>query len=99
MKQENAMNQNEKTGNALLRISRMETYMDEVANALRQGLPLNTSELQKKIHCLKDYMDSGLWLQDYEMDERGELPHDLKRGVLSQDALYDLLTAIENPEA
>jgi hypothetical protein len=27
----------------------------------------------------------------YEADERGELPPDLKRGVLSQDALYDLL--------
>ena len=24
-------------------------------------------------------------------DERGDLPPDLKRGVLSQDALYDLL--------
>ena len=29
--------------------------------------------------------------EDYEADERGELPPDLKRGVLSQDALYDLL--------
>ena len=30
-------------------------------------------------------------LEDYEADERGEFPPDLKRGVLSQDALFDLL--------
>ena len=32
---------------------------------------------------------------DYEADERGELPPDLKRGVLSQDALYNLLEGAE----
>ena len=37
------------------------------------------------------YYTSGEWREDYEADERGELPPDLKRGVLSQDALYDLL--------
>ena len=40
---------------------------------------------------LKAYCTSGEWREDYEADERGELPPDLKRGVLSQDALYDLL--------
>ena len=37
------------------------------------------------------YYASGEWMEDYEADERGELPPDLKRGVLSQDALYELL--------
>lgn len=42
--------------------------------------------------CLLDaYYTSGEWREDYEADERGELPPDLKRGILSQDALYDLL--------
>ena len=40
---------------------------------------------------LETYCTSGEWREDYEADERGELPPDLKRGVLSQDALYDLL--------
>ena len=40
-------------------------------------------------------MDSGLWLEDYAADERGELPAELKRGVLSQDGLYELLGEIE----
>ena len=40
---------------------------------------------------LREYYESGQWLQDYEADERGELPRDLKRGVLSQDGLWELL--------
>ena len=31
-------------------------------------------------------------MKDFEDDEKGKLPHDLKRGVLSEDAVYDLLT-------
>ena len=40
---------------------------------------------------LRDYYENGQWLRDYEADERGELPGDLKRGVISQDGLWDLL--------
>ena len=29
---------------------------------------------------------------DFEADEEGKLPADLKRGVLSEDAVYDLIT-------
>ena len=45
----------------------------------------------EKLRLLDEYYTSGEWREDYEADERGELPPDLKRGVLSQDALYDLL--------
>ena len=44
---------------------------------------------------LADYMDSGQWMQDFEADESGLLPEDLKRGVLSEDGLYNLLTEYE----
>ena len=80
------------------RIARMEEYMDALENALRLGLALDTPEMQEKIRLLADYMDSGLWLQDYERDERGEFPPTLKRGVLSEDGLYNLLTEIKTPE-
>ena len=40
---------------------------------------------------LRDYYSGGQWLRDYEADERGELPEDLKRGVLSQDGLWNLM--------
>ena len=45
----------------------------------------------EKLRLLEGYYTSGQWREDYEADERGELPPGLKRGVLSQDALYDLL--------
>ena len=35
-------------------------------------------------------------MQDYADDEAGKLPRDLKRGVLSEDGVYDLIT--ENRE-
>ena len=40
---------------------------------------------------LEEYCNSPDWLGDYEADGNGKLPSDLKRGVLSQDTLYDLL--------
>ena len=41
---------------------------------------------------LLDYYFGGQWLEDYQADERGELPQNLKRGILSQDGLWNLLT-------
>lgn len=45
----------------------------------------------EKLRLLDAYYTSGEWRDDYEADERGELPPGMKRGVLSQDGLYDLL--------
>lgn len=66
------------------RIERVERYeqLFERAAACRDP---------EALALLEAYYSSGQWLQDYEADERGELPPDLKRGVLAQDALYDLL--------
>jgi hypothetical protein len=66
------------------RIERVEMYerlFDEAA----------TSRDPEMLQLLDAYYTSGQWKEDYEADERGELPPDMKRGVLSQDALYDLL--------
>lgn len=49
----------------------------------------------EKVQLLKEYYDSGQWLEDYTADENGEFPPDMKRGVLSQDGLYDLLEEAE----
>lgn len=83
------------------RILRMEQYMDEVSDALKNNPDVLKSNhaLRKKVAILTNYMDSGQWLKDYEADERGELPKDLKRGVLSQDGLYNLLCEIEEYES
>ena len=48
-------------------------------------------DFKDELEVLKDYMESGEWKKDYEADEAGLLPEGLKRGVLSQDGLYNLL--------
>ena len=63
------------------RVERYERLFDEAV----------ISHAPEKLRLLDTYYTSGEWQDDYEADERGELPPDLKRGVLSQDALYDLL--------
>lgn len=45
---------------------------------------------------LREYLDSGQWLKDFEADEAGKLPSGLKRGVLSEDGLFNLLEDCEN---
>lgn len=44
-----------------------------------------------KLKTLSDYQESGQWLKDYALDESGALPANLKRGVLSEDKLYNFL--------
>lgn len=81
----------------LLRIIKMERYFNELlAENLRpRGFYCASKTLQDKLNALKSYYQNGLWLEDYESDERGELPRGLKRGVLSQDALYNFLSDLD----
>lgn len=77
----------------ITRVKQMEQYMDEVFEILEkfpEAIKDNV-EVQEKIKELENYQKSGQWILDYECDERGELPSDLKRGVLSEDMLYNLL--------
>jgi len=53
------------------------------------------ASLKEQYRMLTRYYESGSWLRDYELDEQGLLPPYLKRGVLSQDAVYDLLERID----
>lgn len=75
----------------------MERYMDEVSEILEKSPEAikDNEEVQAKIIELENYQESGQWLLDYECDERGELPSDLKRGVLSEDMLYNLLCDVK----
>jgi hypothetical protein len=63
-------------------IQRIE-YMESLYDRARE-----TGQVPRE---LREYYENGQWLRDYEADERGELPVTLKRGVLSQDGLWDLL--------
>ena len=80
------------------RIQKMEDRMDRVREWV-DSLSCDLDELpsvQADIDELSSYYESGQWLADYEADEAGQLPPDLKRGVLSQDGLYDLLMEFDD---
>lgn len=84
---------------AIERIKHMELVLDEVLADLgesfevaEKSLEMTVSAMTKeRIRDLEQYYSGGQWLSDYELDERGVLPPDLKRGVLAQDTLYNLL--------
>ncbi|MBQ6299019.1 MAG: DUF4298 domain-containing protein [Bacteroidales bacterium] len=77
----------------LQRIAAMEAAFDRTEAAVRALMQaLDEYETVKvDIDRLTDYLESGAWREDFEMDEAGFVPTDLKRGVLSEDALYNLL--------
>lgn len=75
------------------RIRRMEAILDEANQAIDEYHKAldRLNSMQKKIRQLEAYYTKGQWLKDYEYDEKGKLPADLKRGVLSQDAVFNML--------
>ena len=78
---------------AVDRIGRMELIFDllqKVAGTNPAALQKNML-LQELLWTLTEYYEGGQWLQDYELDEQGLLPQNLKRGVLSQDGVYNFL--------
>lgn len=81
---------------AVTRIRQMEGRFDLLQNALAEN-PFAIRQdtyLQEQLGILLRYYEGGQWLRDYELDEQGLLPADLKRGVLAQDALYDFFARI-----
>ncbi len=76
------------------RIQEMESCLDNSEKAIRDLSEALSAfeEIQPQYLKLSDYYGSDLWRRDYEDDEAGKLPADLKRGVLSEDAVYDLIT-------
>ena len=75
----------------------MEEYLDCILEK-KKDIFWNIKEdakAQKMLQELVNYYESGQWRTDYECDERGELPKDLKCGVLAQDTLYDLFSEFD----
>lgn len=76
------------------RITEMESCLNESAEAIRDLIDAveKYEAVIDRYYLLKEYYTGEAWLKDFEADEQGLLPDDLKRGVLSEDAVYDLLT-------
>ena len=76
------------------RIREMEQRMERMEEAVRElSAALNQYEaVQEDLMALEKYYGSEDWKQDFADDEVGHLPKNLKRGVLSQDGVWNLLS-------
>ncbi len=80
----------------IARIRQMERRLNRATAAVKRL----TTALEKwdsteaDIQALDEYYGSDLWRQDFADDEAGLLPADLKRGVLSEDGIWNLLTDV-----
>ena len=76
------------------RIKRMEKALDACSATVKNlsEAVQSYADVQKQYQELTDYYFGPDWLHDLDADRDGLLPRDLKRGVLSEDAVYDLVT-------
>jgi hypothetical protein len=79
----------------LLRIRKMERHLNRASAALKRlSSALDKyDEAKADIAALTSYYGSDDWKQDFADDEAGRLPKNLKRGVLSEDGIWNLLEA------
>ena len=75
------------------RIKTREQHLDRASQAvIRLSAALDDyAEAQASIRELQAYYSSDDWKRDFADDEQGLLPRDLKRGVLSEDGIWNLL--------
>lgn len=75
------------------RVTEMETLFDRLCSVV-YGNSDDIAQIKDDISKLDKYYAGSLWKADFEADEKGLLPHALKRGVLSEDGVYNLLCDI-----
>ena len=74
------------------RIKWMEQRFNKVLAAIKDGSADSLKAVEEDVAELSKYYGSELWKQEFAADEAGTLPPDLKRGVLSEDGLWNLLS-------
>ena len=76
------------------RISHMEEIFDKaeaVLSSLKEAL-YGYESIEPQLKELEAYYCGPQWLKDTEDDSLGKFPLSLKRGVLSQDGIWNLLS-------
>ncbi|WP_313115279.1 DUF4298 domain-containing protein [Aequorivita sediminis] len=79
--------------NTIDRITKMENILDELTLVVEKSDNVlnELNDSLKNLNTLKKYYESQ-YMKDVMADKRHEIPQDLKRGVLSEDAVHMLLT-------
>jgi hypothetical protein len=82
----------------IARIRQMERRLNRATAAVKrlEAALDKWEDAQEAIAALEEYYGSDLWKQDLADDEAGRLPADLKRGVLSEDGIWNLLTDVHD---
>jgi len=73
------------------RIKWMEQRFNKALAAFKDKSADSLKSVKEDVAELSKYYGSELWKQDFAADEAGNLPPDLKRGVLSEDGIWNLL--------
>ena len=75
------------------RIEYMEELYDKGLKLIKEAEenPIPFLNFQSDMEKLDEYYSDERWKNDFALDEEGKLPEGLKRGVLSEDGLYNLL--------
>ena len=74
------------------RIKWMEQRFNHALAAIKDGSAVSLKAIKEDVAELSKYYGSELWKLDFAADEVGKLPPDLKRGVLSEDGIWNLLS-------
>ena len=67
-------------------LDRMTAQLDDILRLFKES--------EGRLKELDEYYTGPLWRQDFEDDEAGLLPKGLKRGILSEDSIYNLLERV-----
>ena len=74
------------------RIQRMEGYLNDYAKTLEEPKAVDqTKRASRKLYPTADYYSSQAYFDDLDLSNQADFPTDLPCGVLSEDAVYDLL--------
>ncbi len=67
-------------------LDRLTAQLDDILRLFKES--------EGRLKELDEYYTGPLWRQDFEDDEAGLLPKGLKRGILSEDSIYNLLERV-----
>ena len=78
------------------RIEEMEKHFERASEVLARLFSSleEFAQVQESVKALEAYYGSEEWKKDFLDDEKGLLPTDLKRGVLSEDGVWNLLEEV-----
>ena len=82
------------------RIQYMEQLLDFIIEARKEqhANQEKSARIQEAIRILAEYYGSDDWKRDFADDEAGLLPKELKRGVLSEDGIWNVLSSEESEQ-